>query len=78
MFKIGNLVQHKTTGKIGKVVGYGCRVSNFAYFMTLKVKPVKGFPFTAPIEDLMSQWRFVSLYSPQLADPNLKRRNLVA
>ena len=78
MFKVGDLVQHKTTGKIGKVVGYGCRVFDVSYLMTLKVKPVKGNFFKAPIEDLMNQWRFVSFYSSQLPDPNWKRRNLVA
>ncbi len=59
MFKIDDLVQHKTTGKIGKIVGYGCRECDRIYFMTLKVKPSKGHYFKPPIEDIMSEWRFI-------------------
>ncbi len=43
MFKIGDLVQHKTTGKLGTIVGYGCRVLDRTYFLTLKVN-TRAFP----------------------------------
>ena len=79
MFKVGDIVQHKTTGKIGKIVGYGCRLSDRIYFMTLKVKPLKGHYFWQPfIEDTINEWRFVRLNYPQLFAPDLRRRKLVA
>jgi hypothetical protein len=63
MFRIGDIVQHQTTGKIGKIVGYGCQKRDRTYFMTLKVKPLKGqgFPafgncyFKGPLEDTMNE-----------------------
>ena len=79
MFKVGDIVQHKTTGKIGKIVGYGCRLGDRTYFMTLKVKPLKGHYFWQPfIEDTINEWLFVRLDYPQLLDPGLRRRKLVA
>lgn len=78
MFKVGDIVQHKTTGKLGKIVGYGCRVSDRTYLMTLKVKPLKGYFLKPPIEDMMNQWRFVRLNRPQFLQPDLKRRKLAA
>ena len=65
MFKIGDMVQHQTTGKVGRVVGYGCQISDRTYFLTLKVKPLKRFYFR-PIEDLMSVWHFLRVDSPTL------------
>ena len=72
MFKVGDLVRHKTR-KLGKIINYGCRVGDRTYFMTLKVKILKGHYFKPPIEDKMNQWRFVRLNSLQLLQPNLKR-----
>ena len=79
MFKVGDIVQHKTTGKIGKIVGYGCRLNDRTYFMTLKVKPLKDHYFWQPfIEDTVNEWLFVRLDYPQLLDSGLRRRKLVA
>lgn len=80
MFKVGDIVQHKPTGTIGKIVGYGCRVGDRTYFMTLKVIPLKGHYVNKPsIEDKMNEWRFVRLNCPQLLNPpDLRRHNLVA
>lgn len=77
MFKIGDLVQHKTTGKLGTIVGYGCRVLDRTYFLTLKVKPLKGFYFRPHMEDTISKWCFVPLNSPQLFVPGLLEHKLV-
>lgn len=78
MFKVGDLVQHKTTGKIGKIVGYGYRLADSIYFMTLKVKPLKGHCFRSPIEDAMNEWRFVRSNSSQSIYPGLRQHRLVA
>ncbi|VEP11411.1 hypothetical protein H1P_1030010 [Hyella patelloides LEGE 07179] len=78
MFKVGDIVQHKVTGKLGTVVGYGCRVLDRTYCLTLKVKPLKGFYFRSPIEDTISKWRFVPLGSPQLFDRGSLKHKLVA
>ena len=79
MFRVGDIVQHKTTGKIGKIVGYGCRLCDRTYFMTLKVKPLKGHYFWQPfIEDRINEWCFVRLNYPQLLDLGWKRHKFVA
>ncbi|MEM8830036.1 MAG: hypothetical protein AAGE96_11865 [Cyanobacteria bacterium P01_G01_bin.19] len=58
MFKIGDIVQHRQTEKVGRVVGFGCRLTASTYFLTLKVKPLKQISFRN-IEDSYSEWRFV-------------------
>ena len=80
MFKVGDIVQHKPTGKIGKIFGYGCRVCDRTYFITLKVILPKGHYFNkSSIEDKMNEWRFVRHNCPQLLNPpDLRRHNLVA
>ena len=78
MFRIGDTVRHKTTGKIGKIVGYGSRLRDSTYFMTLKVKPLKRHYFKPHIEDTMSEWCFVRLNYPQLIEPDLRKRKLTA
>ena len=78
MFKISDLVQHKVTGAVGRVFGYGCQVSGRIYFMTLKVKPLKGRSFQAYVEDKMDKWRLVRLDDPQSKNSGLRRLNLVA
>ena len=76
MFRIGDTVRHKTTGKIGKIVGYGSRLRNNTYFMTLIVKPLKRNYFKPLIEDRISQWCCVRLNYPQLLDSDSRRRKL--
>ena len=74
MFKVGDIVQHKTTGKIGKIFGYGYLVSDYTYFMTLKVKPLKGDLWQPSIEDKMGEWCFVRLSYPRLINLNQTSR----
>ncbi|WP_319419703.1 hypothetical protein [Pleurocapsa sp. FMAR1] len=59
MFKIGDLVQHKTTGKIGKIVGYGCRVGDDYNLTTLKVelRSYSSCPIQPIAEDLFDRWQ---------------------
>lgn len=80
MFKVSDLVQHKVTGAVGSVFGYGCQVSGHIYFMTLKVKPLKGKSFQACIEDKMDKWLLVRLDDPKSKSSNsgLRRLKLVA
>ncbi|WP_036484866.1 hypothetical protein [Myxosarcina sp. GI1] len=58
MFRIGNIVQHKQTRKVGRVVGYGFRLTASTYFLILKVKPLKQISFRN-IEDAFGKWHFV-------------------
>ncbi|MEY2833074.1 MAG: hypothetical protein RLZZ574_2333 [Cyanobacteriota bacterium] len=73
MFKISDLVQHKITGTVGRVFGYGCQVSGRIYFMTLKVKPLKGRSFQAYVEDKMDEWHLVRLDDPESRNSGLRR-----
>ncbi|PSB10256.1 hypothetical protein C7B62_10055 [Pleurocapsa sp. CCALA 161] len=76
MFKVSDLVQHKVTGAVGRVFGYGCQVSGQIYFMTLKVKPIKGISIQAYIEDKMDEWYLVRLDDPESRASNLGLRRL--
>ena len=58
MFTVGDTVQHKQTGKVGRVVGYGCRLTPSAYCLTLKVRPLRQLSFKN-MEDTVSEWRLV-------------------
>jgi hypothetical protein len=81
MFKVSDLVQHKITGTVGRVFGYGCQVSGRIYFTTLKVRPLKGKSFSAYVEDKMDEWRLVRLDDPQSKNSSsrrLRRLKLVA
>lgn len=58
--EIGDLVQHKTTGMTGKVIGYGYRrISDSYYLTTLKVELLSHTPTPiVPIaEDLFDRWK---------------------
>ena len=69
MFSIDDLVQHKKTGKIGKVIGYGCQTYGNIYCSTLKVQIFKNkIHNKLIIEDKLnawSSWRKVSKIMPQ-------------
>ena len=79
MFKIGDIVLHKTTGRIGKIVGYGHRLGDRIYFTTLKVELLKSDYLWQPtIEDKIDKWRFVRLNYLPLINPDLERSRLVA
>jgi hypothetical protein len=56
MFNLNQVVQHKKTGKVGKVVGYGYKTSGNAYFLTLKVRLLKNLATKATIEDITNEW----------------------
>ena len=56
MFKVGDLVQHKTTKITGKVIGYGVR-QNGDRAITLKVE-LKSYDSIKPIaEDVCDKWK---------------------
>jgi hypothetical protein len=61
MFEVGDLVQHKTTGMTGKVIGYGYRkISDSYYLTTLKVElsSYSSVSSIVPIaEDLFDRWK---------------------
>lgn len=80
MFKVSDLVQHKVTGAVGRVFGYGCQVSGRIYFITLKVKPLKAINIQAYIEDKIGEWCLVRLDDPKSRSSNsgLRRLKLVA
>ena len=63
MFTVGDTVQHKQTGKVGRVVGYGCRLTPSAYCLTLKVRPLRQLSFKN-MEDTVSEWRLVRHLAP--------------
>ncbi|MCC0178191.1 hypothetical protein I4641_14505 [Waterburya agarophytonicola K14] len=57
MFKIGDRVQHQTTGITGKVIGYGYRQVNDRYYKTtIKVELLSYFPIKPIAEDLADRW----------------------
>lgn len=56
ILNLNDRVQHKQTGDVGIVVGYGyCLVDN-NYWMTIKVKLISSNSTKAILEDLSSQW----------------------
>ena len=56
MFKIGDLVQHKTTKITGRVIGYGVS-QNSDRAITLKVE-LKSYDSIKPIaEDVCKKWK---------------------
>lgn len=58
MFDINDIVQHRRTGKIGKVIAYGCQLSESNYCLILKVRGLKDLPIQ-PItdtEDTIDKW----------------------
>nr|WP_290221212.1 hypothetical protein [Trichocoleus desertorum] len=60
MFTIGDSVQHQTTGRLGKLVGYGHQISEQgAYLPTLQVLMTDELALThhhKVLEDLTSAW----------------------
>ena len=58
MFKVGDLVRHRTTSITGKVIGYGQRqVSNSYYTTTLKVELQSYDPIRPMAEDVVEKWK---------------------
>ena len=56
MFNIDDVVQHRKTGKVGKIIGYGYQIANFSYVLTLKVEVSKNIPFQLIVEDITNEW----------------------
>ena len=56
MFNISDRVQHKQTGDVGMVVGYGYRMVNNNYWTTIKVKSTDPTSLKGIIEDLFNEW----------------------
>jgi hypothetical protein len=56
MFNIGDRVQHKHNGKVGKVIGYSFEMVNGYYLTTLEVQIVDRFGIKSAIEDLFNKW----------------------
>lgn len=58
MFKVGDVVQHKVTKTVGRVCGYGCRISDNIHFMTLKVIPFKISYHQSGVEELLMRFSY--------------------
>jgi hypothetical protein len=56
MFNLNQVVQHKKTGKVGKVIGYGYQTFENVYFLTIKVQLLKNFPTKPVVEDMINEW----------------------
>ncbi len=58
IFKVGDRVQHKTTGITGTIIGYGYRKINDSYYLTtLKVELMSYLPISPIAEDLFDKWQ---------------------
>ena len=58
MFKIGDLVRHKTAGITGKVIGYGkLQIGDRYYTDTLKVELQSEYPIAPTAEDAVEKWK---------------------
>jgi hypothetical protein len=78
MFQVGDVVQHKVTKTVGRVSGYGCRISDNIHFMTLKVIPFKASYCQNCLEDTVDQWCGGTLDEVQLFPPKVSKLSLVA
>jgi hypothetical protein len=56
MFNINDIVQHRKTSQVGKIIGYGCQASGSTYFSTLKVQVLNGVSPTPIVEDIVDEW----------------------
>lgn len=58
MSRINDVVQHKKTGEIGTIVGYGYRKSDRLYSLTIKVKSGDRLNGGRLMEDVVEEWLF--------------------
>ncbi len=60
MLNLSDRVQHKVTGDIGIVIGYGCHLVDNNYFTTVKVRITSSTTaeMLLIVEDLFSKWLF--------------------
>ncbi len=56
MFKIGDRVQHKKTGEVGTVVGYGHQMVDNCYSSTIKVRLFREAGIHPILEDIFTEW----------------------
>ncbi len=56
MFNLGDRVQHKQNGQVGKVVGYGHQIVEGYYLTTVEVQIFTRVGIKPIIEDLFSEW----------------------
>ncbi|MEN9520856.1 MAG: hypothetical protein RLZZ381_3444 [Cyanobacteriota bacterium] len=56
MFNINQVVQHKKTGKVGKVIGYGYQTFENVDFLTIKVRLLKSLSTKPVVEDMSKEW----------------------
>lgn len=66
MQNIGDVVIHRKTRRIGKIVGYGHQIVDGVYQPTLIVRNVKGMGLKRKkvVEDLATAWRPAQLKEP--------------
>jgi hypothetical protein len=58
MLKIGDIVKHQKTGKIGKIIDYGYqKITDSYYLTTLRVELFTYSQMTPITEDLFEQWQ---------------------
>ena len=57
MFKVGDLVKHKTTGMTGTVIGYGVRQTDCGRAITLKVELEFDESIKPIAEDVCEKWK---------------------
>jgi hypothetical protein len=58
MFNLNQVVQHKRTGKVGKVIGYGHQTFENVDFLTIKVRLLKNLSPKPVVEDMTKEWFF--------------------
>jgi hypothetical protein len=56
MFNVDDRVEHKATGEVGKVIGYGHQIARNDYLTTIKVQIFKETSAKLIVEDLLSNW----------------------
>jgi hypothetical protein len=78
MFNIGDRVQHKKTGEVGIVIGYGHQFINDFYFTTITVKLLNPTVTESIVEDLYTQWCAWQNDNPPTADYQNQATNLTA
>jgi hypothetical protein len=78
MFNLNQVVQHKKTGKVGKVIGYGYQTFENVYFLTIKVQLLKDISTKAIMEDLTNEWSSWQQDPKRFWRPKLSKNHLAA
>jgi hypothetical protein len=56
MFNLNQVVQHKRTAKVGKVIAYGHQTFENVDFLTIKVRLLKNLSPKPVVEDMTKEW----------------------